>query len=353
MDKQLTQLENGLKRIKDKEFKIYFLTQDTDGRAAASVMVNYQLVKHLRDNGYEAYIMYEKTQFKGVKDWLGSEYVDLPHTSIEGGELKVGPQDFVVIPEVYGHVLEQIVQMPCSKIVLCQAYDYIFETLTPGTSWVNYGVKEVITTSKPQEDYIKSLMPNVNTTIVPVSIPEYFKSSEKPKKPIVAIHTRDPRDTMKIIKAFYILNPQFKWVTFKDMRNMSNKEFAESLGESCVSIWVDRISGLGTFPIESMMCKTPVIGVLPILKPDWLTNDNGIWAFDESKIVEVLGTYIKNWLEDNVPPVLYEKMESTVNDFNNTNQSEAIVRFFDNVVSERVKEMENAINKLTPVGENI
>ena len=353
MEQQLKQLENGLKRIKDKSFNIYFLTQDTEGRAAASVMMNYQLVKHLRNNGYNASIMYEKTQFKGVKEWLDPEYADLPHATIEGGELKVGPQDFVVIPELYGHVLEQIVQMPCSKIILCQSYDYIFETLTPGTAWANYGVNQVITTCKAQEDYIKTLMPSVKTSIVPVSIPEYFKNSEKPKKPIVAIHTRDPRDTMKIIKTFYILNPQFKWITFKDMRSMRKRGFAESLGESCVSVWVDRISGYGTFPLESMMCKTPVIGTLPILKADWLTNDNGIWSFDESKIVEILGTYIKNWLEDNVPVTLYEKMEETVKGLEGNNQEESIVAFFGEIVETRTKEMEDAINKLTPVGENI
>jgi hypothetical protein len=84
------------------------------------------------------------------------------------------------------------------------------------------------------------------------------------------------------------------------MRNMSNKEFAESLGESCVSVWVDRIAGFGTFPLESMMCETPVIGTLPILRPEWITNENGIWSFDESKIVEILGTYMKTNIISNL-----------------------------------------------------
>ena len=37
MEQQLTQLENGLKKIKNKESMIYFLTQDTNGTASASV----------------------------------------------------------------------------------------------------------------------------------------------------------------------------------------------------------------------------------------------------------------------------------------------------------------------------
>jgi len=102
-----------------------------------------------------------------------------------------------------------------------------------------------------------------------------------------------------------------------------------------------------------MMCKTPVIGTLPVMKPEWLTNENGIWSFDESKIVEILGTYMKNWLEDNVPVELHEKMEETVTGLSEKNQEESIVAFFNDIVQQRTNEMQDAINKLTPVGENI
>ena len=179
-----------------------------------------------------------------------------------------------------------------------------------------------------------------------------FKPSAKPKKPLVAIHTRDQRDTLKIIKTFYLQNPQFKWVTFKDMRNLTKKEFASSLGESCVSIWVDRISGFGTFPLESMMCNTPVIGSLPILKPDWLTNDNGIWTFDESKIVEVLSNYMKNWLEDSVPEDLYTKMKETISKYSEEKEYNDVINFFEETHKSTISEMEDAINKLNPVGVN-
>jgi hypothetical protein len=352
MDEQTKTLEAALAKLKNKDGKIYFLTQDTEGRAAASVSTNYQYVKHLVDAGFNASILYEKKTAKGVGEWLGSEFTDLPHGNIESGELKVGPADIVMIPELYGHVLEQIVQMPCQKIILCQAYDYILETLKPGFSWPNYGVTRCMTTTKAQKEHIKTICPTVETTVVPISIPKYFKPAVKPKKPLIAIHTRDQRDTLKIIKTFYLQNPQFKWITFKDMRGMSRVDFAEALGESCVSIWVDRISGLGTFPIESMMCNTPVIGSLPILKPDWLTNDNGIWTFDESKIVEVLGNFLKNWLEDSVPVALYEKMAETTEQFSEEKERDGIVNYFTELHKTLTEDMENSINKLSPMGVN-
>ena len=59
---QLGQLTNGLKKMENKEAKIYFLTQDTEGRAIASVNLNYQYVKYLNEAGYQAYILYEKKE---------------------------------------------------------------------------------------------------------------------------------------------------------------------------------------------------------------------------------------------------------------------------------------------------
>jgi glycosyltransferase involved in cell wall biosynthesis len=136
------------------------------------------------------------------------------------------------------------------------------------------------------------------------------------------------------------------------MRNMSREEFAKILSESCVSVWVDRISGFGTFPMESMLCKTPVIGSLPILKPDWLTQDNGLWTMDESKLVEVLGNYIKTWLEGSVPVELYAKMEETVSVFSEDKERDSLVSYFKTLFDEKTQEFKNSINKLTPVGAN-
>ena len=122
MEKQLPQLQAGLTKMENKESKIYFLTQDTEGRAIASVNLNYQYVKYLNEAGYNAYILYEKKEYKGVGEWLTKEYVDLPHVNIESGDLKVGPQDLVIVPEIYGHILEQIKDMPCTKMIFCQSY---------------------------------------------------------------------------------------------------------------------------------------------------------------------------------------------------------------------------------------
>ena len=44
----------------------------------------------------------------------------------------ISPEDFIVVPEVFGYVMEQIKNLPCGKIVLTQNYNHIVETLQPG-----------------------------------------------------------------------------------------------------------------------------------------------------------------------------------------------------------------------------
>jgi hypothetical protein len=62
------------------------------------------------------------------------------------------------------------------------------------------------------------------------------------------------------------------------MRGITQKDFANFLKDSFVSVWVDNESAFGTFPLESMISGTPVIGKIPNLKPDWMSENNGVWT---------------------------------------------------------------------------
>ena len=102
-----------------------------------------------------------------------------------------------------------------------------------------------------------------------------------------------------------------------------------------------------------MLCGAPVIGVLPVIRPDWLTNENAIWVMDETKVVEVLTNLMKNWLEDTIPEVLYEKMNDTTKPFSTDTENRNVVSYFQNLINQKITEFENSITKLTPVGEKI
>ena len=341
----IAQLKAAITKIENNQGEFYFLTINTKGVQKASVAMNYELVRMLTQKGYTAHIMHQEEDYT-EPDWLGEEYTGLSHKCISRNEIQVSASDTVFIPEIYGSVLEQIKTFPCEKIIFCQSYDYIFETLQPGVTWTHYGINRCLTTCESQKAYLESIMPGLSVEVIPFYFPEYFEQPKAPKPPVIAIHTREARDTAKIIKTFYVKYPQFRWIAFKDMRNLPRKKFAEALQETCVSVWVDDISGFGTFPLESMMVGNPVIGKLPNLKPDWLNEHNGIWTYEFNKIVDIIGAFIKNWLEDEVPVELYEHNNNTVSTYRKLDTEQILCDYVEKLNKEKLIALNQAENKL-------
>jgi hypothetical protein len=345
---QIQKLEKSIENLKDKSSRIYFMVQDTKGNAKAGVSYIYRMAMSLKKNGFNPIILHEKPDYFGVSNWLGQEYMDeLPHKSIEGQNLEISPEDLIVIPEIYGYVMSQISNLPCGKIVLCQAYDHVLETLQPGQTWSQFGFTKCITTSETQKDYLSSLMKNVSYDILQPVISEKFKKQELPPKPIIAVHSRDQRDAMTLIKTFYLKFPQYRWVTFRDMRSLSEKEFADGLTDCFLSVWIDPTNGFGTFPLESMRVGVPVIGKIPNLFPEWMNEDNGLWIREQNQIVDFVSDFLQNWLEDNINDELYSNMEKTSEKYSNTELFETqTVGLFTDYLSVREKSFSEQLNKL-------
>lgn len=340
MEEKEQKIKENVDKIENNDFGIYFFTMDTKGNATASVAYIYELAKTLSDNGYNTHILHEKSEYTSVEGWLGEEYAQLSHVSVEAGELAVGPADFIVIPELFGHVAEQITNLGCKKLMLCQAYDYMFEFLEPGKRWSDFGVTDCIAISEQIAEVVKQNFKTINVEIVPVAIPDFFTKSEEPKKPIVAVHTREQRDAAKTIKSFYLQFPQYKWITFRDMRGLGRKEFAKTLKEACCSIWIDDISGFGTFPVESMKCGTPVIGKVPNMIPEWLTEDNGIWTYEGHRLPEFAATYLESWLEDAIPSELLDAMKPIEDKYKKEDQDKRVIEVFKGYIAKRKQDLE-------------
>ena len=287
MEERISKIEQSIENLKNKNARVYFFVQDTKGNARASVRYNYQMAYQLKQSGYNSIILHEKPDYYGVSSWLPAEYSELPHRAVEGQNLEISPEDFIIVPEIFGYIMSQISNLPCGKIVLSQAYDHVFETLNPGQSWPMLGFNKCITTSEKQKEYLSNTMRGVSYDILEPYISNVFEKSKFPAKPTIAISSREQRDSVNIIKSFYQKFPQFRWVTFRDMRNLSEEEFANNLKESMLSVWVDSTSSFGTFPLESMKLGVAVIGKVPNLKPEWLSEENGIWTYQFNDIVDV------------------------------------------------------------------
>jgi hypothetical protein len=347
---QITKLELSIENMKNKKSRIYLIAQDTKGNAKASIAYIYRLALSLLNAGYNPIILHETPDYTGVSEWLGEEYMVIPHKSIEGQNLEVSPEDLIVIPELYGFVMSQVNNLPCGKIVLCQSYDHMLETLQPGQSWSDLGFLKCITTSNKQKEQIESVMRNISFDILTPYISDSFKPQTLPAKPIITVHSRDQRDTVNLIKTFYIKFPQYRWVTFRDMRSLTEKEFSSGLEESCLSVWIDETSAYGTYPLESMKCGIPVLGLVPSLIPEWMSEENGLWINNKIQLVDFIADYLQNWLEDNVNENLFIEMKKTVDSLPTKESFEKeSVELFNKYLTSRQESFTEQLSKLQTI----
>ena len=347
MEERILKIENSISNLENKNSKIYFFVQDTKGNAKASLRYIYQMAWALKQNGYNPIMLHEKPDYFGVSGWLNEEYTTLPHQSVEGQNLQISPEDFIIIPEIFGYIMSQLTNLPCTKIVLSQAYDHIFETLQPGQVWSQFGFTKVITTSETQKKYISEIMRSIPIDVLSPVISPSFSKSNFPAKPIIAVSSREQREAINLIKTFYQKYPQFRWITFRDMRGISEEEFSNTLRDCMLSVWIDKTSAFGTFPLESMKSNVPVLGVVPKMIPEWLNEENGIWIQDEIKLVDFIAEFVQNWLEDNISEKLYENGIETANKFSNFNEFEKnVIKLFSSYFDKKTSALKEEINKL-------
>jgi hypothetical protein len=342
----IERLEESLSKLEKHENVIYFLTYDTKSNPRASIKYIYDLAFTLKENGSNVKILVEDNTYGGVSHWLGEKYKEIDVVSIKEDKVEIKIEDVLIVPEYYSNVLQQVANVKCTKVMLVQQKDYIFETLPVGSRWRDYGFDKVITTTEASKKYISDIFPESLVHIIPPMIDDNFSPSEKTQKPFISISCRDRVVHRRLISEFYLKYPQLRWVTFRDMVQMTYEEFSSALKECFVSVWVDDESTFGTFPLESMKCGVPVIGKIPDTEPDWLT-ENGMWTYDINKIVDILGTYTLAWLEGiELQEEVLTKMTDTLLPYTKSVTENNILSVFNSFRNKRIETINKALEKL-------
>jgi glycosyltransferase involved in cell wall biosynthesis len=338
-------LESALGRLKTNDSIVYFLTYDTKTTPRAAIKHIYDIALTLRQSNVDAKILAEDSNYTGVSTWLSDKYKDIPVVTIKDDKINIGVDDTIVVPEYYSNALQQLASIKCIKVMLIQQKDYIFENLPIGSRWSDYGFDRVITTTEASKKYIMDIFPESLVFLIPPIIDDIFKPIELPQKPYVAISCRDRNVHRRLISEFYLKFPQLRWITFRDMVNMSYDDFATNLKECMVSLWVDDESTFGTFPLESMKCGVPVVGKVPNTEPEWI-GENGMWTSDITKINELLGTYILAWVEGiELDEEVKQKINDTLLPYDTLTTKNNIISIFESLKNKRIEALEIALTK--------
>lgn len=348
MNKQETinNLEISLNKMLSKESVIYFLVYDTNNNPRASVKNIYDMALTLKENGFNSKILVENSTYHSVTEWMGEEYGVLEVVPIKESQVVIKLEDIIIIPEYYSNILPQLMQIKCVKIMLIQQIEYIYETLPIGTRWIEYGVTRCITTTESAKIYINTYFPDMLVHVLPPYIDDIFTPITTPKKPYIAISCRDRSHQTKIMSEFYLKFPHLRWVTFRDMVNMSYKDFATNLNECLAAVWVDDESTFGTFPLECMKSNVPLIAKIPKNQPDWI-GENAFWTDNRDNIVEILGQFILSWIDGTeLDEETVKKTLETVVPYNKTDYKNKTIDLYTLIHDKRVESIQSAITEL-------
>lgn len=359
-------LDEAISNLSKKNFTINFFVVDTKGTPNTSTRYIYETAKDLIDNGYQCAMVYQQeTEFNekgdevevpfiGVEGWMGKEYGEIPHYSINNDNVKISASDFLIIPELFTNVMAQTKKLPCKRIVLFQKLDHVTEFIPLGTSLSDYNIFDIITTTKTQADEIKEIFGDLKYHIISPSIPDYFRDAVEPKKLIVGVVIKDEQKLKKLVKQFYLRYPQYSWVSFKDLKNMSRHDLASEFRDFAIIVWLDEDTYFGYSAIEAIKSGCIVIGKIPTVIPDWMYNEdktgissNGVWYDKEKDVYRLLSHTIKLWLDDAIPEVITDDMLKLKDKYTFKQKQEELLAVFKTLSKDRIAELQVVKNKFT------
>ncbi len=272
--------------------------------------------------------------------------------TVTAQELKVETQDFLLIPEGFPNIMEKTMKVSCKRIVLAQSWLYVLSGLQNGQTWQNLGITDVISVSDAITEFLDTIMPGMNIKKIRQGINrEIFHPPVKrsDKYPCIGyVNARDSIGQMKLvnmIKMFYVANPQFRWVKFVELSNLSREEFAERMRTCAFVLYTDDVAGFGTLPLEAMASGSHVIGWAAFGSKEFIRQNNGFWCTsgDVFQMAEMIGIAMDKWLSGEMD---MEDTQGTYEDIlaNYTVEGEKarLIEIVEQYKKERINELERA-----------
>jgi len=349
-DKNLKVIENinkEISRIDKKENKLYFFVIDTKGVPSGSLEYIYNLALIAKGEGYDVAMLHTEEEFEGVESWLGKEYAELPHFNVNNGEVGTSPSDVLFIPEIYSQVMNQTKKLPCKRVAILQNYDFLVEQMPYAAQWGDFGIMEGITNSNYQAAELNEVFPYVKLTKVTPYLSKIFGSTIEPKKMVINVVAKDQSDIKKVVKPFYWKYPHLRWVSFKDLRNIPKKEFAQALREGAITIVVDEDASFMYAALEAMKSGSITMVKVPRTEVEWASGDElpncCVWFDNYDTLHKQIASVVRSWITDKVPPVLAEEAKKVTSEYTDERTKKEFIEYLTSVLDRRKKEMEELL----------
>lgn len=347
----LNNIEKELEKIDKKENKVYFFVLDTKGVPSGEVAYIYNLALIAKNEGYNVCMLHTEDEFVGVKDWLGEEYANITHLNVNKEQVDASPSDVLFIPEIFSQVMNQTKELPCKRVAILQNYNYLVEQMPYSAQWGDFRMLDGIANAESQINELHGVFPYVRISKVTPFISKIFGQTNEPKKMIVNIVARDQSDVKRIVKPFYWKYPVFRWVSFRELRNLPQQEFSQRLREAAVTIVVDEESTFGYSALEAMKSGSLTLCKVPKNTLDWMNTGEDvlpnccIWFNDFNTLHKQIASVVRSWITDNVPTVLAEESEKVCGQFTYEKTKEEFMNFLSATFDKRKTELINLKEK--------
>lgn len=359
---KIEKIKISLDKLVNKKSKFLFVIPESQ-TPVASIYEMYFHATVVKNLGYKVVIMTEKGDYI-TPTWIEKELTDHEHMTMSDPKLMVGPEDIMVIPEVYSNVMEQTKNLPCLRVGFLQSIDYMMNSLIPGTDWLSFGIQDIITTSQSLKELLETFFnkEKYNIKTYNIGIPEYFEKTDVPQKPIISIIGRNANEISKFVKLFFSKYPQYNWVTFDPMvtkskpaQPMRRVDFAKRLQGNFAAIWIDRISSFGTFPLECMKSGTIPICLKPDIMPEYMIERDengvavkavdgaGVWTENYYDLPVLASDILMKFLDDGILPEMYESMDKVVAKYNQIDSETRLVEIYSELINKRISLFEKSL----------
>ena len=100
-----------------------------------------------------------------------------------------------------------------------------------------------------------------------------------------------------------------------------------------------------------MKCDNIVIGKVPEIIPEWMSDENGLlnnglWVYDINDIPDVLSKAIASWMNDEIPQEIYNDINITNKRYTFDKWSKNIDVIFENIINEQIDNFNEVKNTI-------
>lgn len=255
----------------------------------------------------------------------------------------VTPEDLLIIPEQEGDCIVSTQHFPGKRVVLAQNWAFILPTLKDGQQWQDLGITQVISVSDAITEFLNSYMPGLTVYQYSPSIDSnnLFTPPAQEKTLGICFMARrgfeNEIKTWNVLRLFKLRYPQYKEIPLVELKDLTRRQFAQTLAKYSVALFIDEIAGWGTLPLEAMACHTHVVGFRSYGSKEYITEENGFWVTSgdvfalADKLGEVVDKVAKQELDE---AKLFKHYQQTLARYTEEKERQRVLEIFDRLCRE-------------------